>query len=95
MSYHILHQFDEQWLADLTRETDGKKGRGLPGSFDGGGERRRPPAAGLSAGEGKRWAVVAAGILLAGLALLFSVDAGRRAESLQQRVDRLEQTAKK
>jgi hypothetical protein len=94
MSYHILHQFDEQWLADLKQETDGKKRRGLLDSDDDMHMPRaqRPPFSGR---ESKRWAIVASGILLATFALLFSIEASRRAESLQQRVDALEQTTRK
>jgi hypothetical protein len=49
----------------------------------------------LAARESKRWAVVALALLLATFALLFSIDATRRAESLQQRLDALETTVKK
>jgi sensor c-di-GMP phosphodiesterase-like protein len=93
MSYHILHQFDEQWLADLKQETDGKKRVGLMDSYGEGSQQVQRTR--LAAHESKRWAVVAAGLLLATFALFFSIDASRRAESLQQRLDALEQTAKK
>ena len=87
MRYHILHQFDEQWLAELNQDADKNKGKGfLPDSFDSG----RSPAR-----ESKQWAVVAASILLATFALIFSLDASRRAESLQQRLDASERSAKR
>jgi hypothetical protein len=92
MSYHILHQFDEQWLADLKQETADNKPKGLLGSLaDEHPSVRRTKSA---ARESKRWAVVALALLLATFALLFSIDATRRAESLQQRLDALETTVK-
>lgn len=93
MSYHILHQFDEQWLADLRQETDGQKRKGRPDSFSDG--RERVWSAGVNRRESRRWKAVAAGVILATFALLFSIEAGRRAEFLEQRVNALEQTAKK
>jgi hypothetical protein len=94
MSYHILHQFDEQWLTDLKLETDRNKHRRLLDSLDDGypvhEQRTR-----FATRESKRWAIITSGILLATFALLFSIDASRRAASLQQRVDALEQTARK
>jgi hypothetical protein len=94
MSYHILHQFDEQWLAELTQNTpDANKGKSRMGSFGDG--HQHAWQARLAAHESKRWAIVAATILLASCALLFSIDASRRAESLQQRMNTLEKTARK
>lgn len=93
MSYHILQQFDEQWLADLEQETPGDARRGLLDSF--GDESPRALRARLASRESRRWAIVVAAILLATFALFFSIDASRRAESLQQRLDALEKTAKK
>ncbi|HEX8921352.1 MAG TPA: hypothetical protein VF766_07725 [Pyrinomonadaceae bacterium] len=94
MSYHILHQFDEQWLADLKQDAaDNKqKGKGLLNAF--GDERPNVRRTKFAARESKRWAIVALALLLATFALLFSIDATRRAESLQQRLDALETTAK-
>ncbi|HYG80678.1 MAG TPA: hypothetical protein VD861_09840 [Pyrinomonadaceae bacterium] len=93
MSYHILHQFDEQWLADLKQETSADARRSfLDSSEDGSTHALR---ARLASRESRRWAIVVAAILLATFALFFSIDASRRAESLQQRLDALEKTAKK
>jgi hypothetical protein len=92
MSYHILHQFDEQWLAELRQDTGGGRGSFLAGSDD---ESPCPTRPRLSARERKRWAVVAASVLLAAFALLFSIDASRRAEILQQRLDTLETAVRK
>ncbi|HWT00402.1 MAG TPA: hypothetical protein VN256_09155 [Pyrinomonadaceae bacterium] len=93
MSYHILQQFDEQWLADLKQETPGDARRSLLDSFEDDGPRAL--RARLASRESRRWAIVVAAILLATFALFFSIDASRRAESLQQRLDVLEKTAKK
>ncbi len=93
MSYHILHQFDEQWLADLKQETDGEMRKSLLDSLDDQPQQVRHTR--LSTRDFKRRAIVAVGILMAAFALLFSVEASRRAESLQQRVDSLEQTVRK
>ena len=92
MSYHILQQFDEQWLAELREEAPDKR-RSLLESF----EDDSPHAlrARLASRESKRWAIVIASILLATFALFFSIDATRRAESLQHRLDALEKTVKK
>lgn len=93
MSYHILQQFDEQWLAELREETPSDKRRSLMDSF----EDNSPHAmrARLASRDSKRWAIVVASILLATFALFFSIDATRRAESLQQRLDALEKTVGK
>ena len=93
MSYHILHQFDEQWLAELKQDADKTKRKGFLDSFN---DKRRPARrASLAARESKRWAIVAVAMLLATFALIFSIEASRRAETLQQRLDALEQTARK
>jgi hypothetical protein len=93
MSYHILQQFDEQWLAELRETPLGDQRRGFIDSF----EDHSPQAmrARLASRESRRWAIVVASILLATFALFFSIEATRRAESLQQRLDALEKTAKK
>ena len=93
MSYHILHQFDEQWLADLKQDEPGNQRKSFLDSLD--GEHNHLRRAKLDAPESTRWAIVAASLLLATFALLFSIDASRRAESLQQRLDALEAIAGK
>ena len=92
MSYHILHQFDEQWLADLTHDVEMSKGRSFMASSD--GEHRRVRRTHLAARENYRWAVVAVAILIATFALLFALDANHRAETLQHRLDALESVMK-
>lgn len=63
------------------------------GSF--GDEHQHAWHARFAARESKLWGIIAATILLASFALLLSIDASRRAESLQQRLNILEQTARK
>ena len=91
MSYHILHQFDEQWLADL-RQGDGK-GKSFLSSFDDGRERKRRGR--FLSRESHYWGVIAAAILMATFALLFALDASHRAEVLQERLDAVEKVMKK
>ena len=93
MSYHILHQFDEQWLADLKQEGKGNSGRSLLNSSD--AEQQAGRRSKIAARESHRWAVVAASILMATFALLFALDANHRAETLQQRLDNIEASIKK
>ncbi|PYS48995.1 MAG: hypothetical protein DMF68_11450 [Acidobacteria bacterium] len=92
MSYHILHQFDEQWLADLRAREGKDKGKSFLSSFDNVGERKR--RARFGSRESHYWGVIAAAILMATFALLFALDASRRAEVLQQRLDAVEKTVK-
>ena len=92
MSYHILHQFDEQWLADLKQDSVAKERKGFLGSSD---DLPYVQRTRLAARESKRWAVVTAAILLAAFALLYSIDASRRADDLQQRLNALETAVKK
>ncbi|MDT4955136.1 MAG: hypothetical protein QOJ02_3274 [Acidobacteriota bacterium] len=93
MSYHILHQFDEQWLVDLKQGDEESVGRKLLNSSD--GESLAGRRAKIAARESHRWGVIAAAILMATFALLFALDASRRAETLQQRLDAIEASIKK
>jgi len=93
MSYHILHQFDEQWLADLKQDDEGKSGRSLLNSSS--GEQQAGRRSKIAVRESHRWAVVAASILMATFALLFALDANHRAETLQQRLDTIEASIKR
>ena len=92
MSYHILQQFDEQWLAELRETPLGDQRRGFLDSFE--DDSTHALRARLASRESRRWAIVVASILLATFALFFSIEATRRAESLQQRLDALEKTVK-
>ncbi len=92
MSYHILHQFDEQWLAELKQDTKASKRRDSADSFT--DESQPSRRARRITREGQRWAVFALAILVATFSLLFAIDANRRTEALQQRLDALETTTK-
>ncbi|HKR00413.1 MAG TPA: hypothetical protein VJT09_07055 [Pyrinomonadaceae bacterium] len=93
MSYHILHQFDEQWLVDLKQDAGGSKHIDFTDASSP-DERRPARRSRLVAREGQRWAVISLSILIATFALLFAVDATNRAEALQQRLDVLEKKVK-
>lgn len=93
MSYHILHQFDEQWLAELKQDTSVSKRKRFADSFI--DERQPARRTQRITREGQRWAVFALAILVATFALLFALDANRRTEALQQRLNALETTTKK
>ena len=93
MSYHILQQFDEQWLADLLHDNERNKEQSLMASADDARQTMRRPH--LAARENHRWAVVVAAILMATFALLFALDTSHRAETLQQRLDALETQMKR
>jgi hypothetical protein len=94
MSYHILHQFDEQWLADLKQHDEGNRFF-LNSSDEGrGGVGARTKTA-TAARESHRLAIIVAAILMATFALLFALDASRRAEILQRRLDVVEASIKK
>src|SRR5437763_2609537 len=82
MSYHILHQFDEQWLTDLKQDSDENKGTSFLASFE--DERETKQRGRFALREGHYWAIIAAVILMATFALLFALDASRRADTLQQ-----------
>ncbi|MDT4968462.1 MAG: hypothetical protein QOJ64_3199 [Acidobacteriota bacterium] len=84
MSYHILHQFDEQWLADLKQPAEGDPYTGQSG-IETAPKRRLKLTR-----DGQRWAIITAAVLLAAFALMFALDATQRAESLQQRLDAVE-----
>ena len=92
MSYHILHQFDEQWLADLKQEGEKDQGKSFLHPFDHEQEQKRRSR--VSSRESHHWAIVAAAILMATFALLFALDASHRAETLQQRLDAVESKIK-
>ncbi len=93
MSYHILHQFDEQWLADLGQGDGKSKGKSFLSSSDEGREQQKRHAR-FGSRESHYWGVVAAAILMATFALLFALDASHRAEVLQDRLDAVEKIVK-
>jgi hypothetical protein len=89
MSYHILHQFDEQWLADNGTDKDQQPG----GFFDAFGPEHKQA---LSRSSPRRqWLIVITSLLIAASALYFALDARRQADTLQQRLVEMEITLKK
>jgi hypothetical protein len=94
MSYHILHQFDEQWLVELKQDALARHATaGSTNSFTDGNHPVRRSR--LATRESQRWIIVALSILMATFALLFAIDSSHRTEALQQRLDALETTAGK
>ena len=85
MSYHILHQFDEQWIADNGPEKNSGRGN-LFNSLD------KPLARST---QRRLWLLVLASLMIAACALYFALDARRHAADLQQRLSELETMMKK
>lgn len=91
MSYHILHQFDEQWF--------GNSGQQGPTPGDG----LSPTRPGLKQLRERArtnplqhpWVVVAASLIIAACALIFALDARRQAADIQQRLADVESRLKK
>ncbi len=90
MSYHILHQFDEQWFADNGREVDAR-----PGDFFRKLDERQQERQGSQPQPVRHWLIVMASLLVAASALYFALDARRQANDLRQRLSELEITLKK
>jgi hypothetical protein len=91
MSYHILHQFDEQWFAD-----NGADERESPHRFFGAmPEADEQSRAGRNPSQTRCWLIVIASLVVAASALYFALDARRQASDLQQRLSELETTLKK
>lgn len=91
MSYHILHQFDEQWFADNVREDDAPS-RSLFGAIK---ETHGQQRAERNPQQTRCWLIVIASLLVAASALYFALDARRQANDLQQRLSTLETKLKK
>ena len=91
MSYHILHQFDEQWFADNAHEDDSPSRR-LFGAIE---ETHAQQRAGRDSSQARCWLIVIASLLVAASALYFALDARRQANDLQQRLSTLETKLKK
>ena len=91
MSYHILHQFDEQWFADNAQQDDAPSDR-LFGAIKETHGRQR---AGRNPSQTRCWLIVIASLLVAASALYFALDARRQANDLQQRLSALETKLKK
>jgi len=89
MSYHILHQFDEQWFADNGTDKDSPPA----GFFDAFGPEHKQALSRPS--HRRQWLIVVTSLLIAAFALYFALDARRQADDLQQRLVEMESTLKK
>jgi hypothetical protein len=89
MSYHILHQFDEQWFADNGTDKDAQPGR----FFDSFGPEHKQALSRPS--QRRQWLIVITSLMIAASALYFALDARRQADTLQQRLVEMESTLKK
>jgi hypothetical protein len=84
MSYHILHQFDEQWFADNGQERDARRNQFFATS-------EKDEASLAHAARCRRhWMVIIASLVIAASALYFALDARRTAAELRQHVVELE-----
>jgi hypothetical protein len=86
MSYHILHQFDEQWVADNSQEPASSRGRFFRSRNRLDNERENSRAGALD----RPWLIVAASLIIAAFALYFAMDARRQTLELQQRLINVE-----
>jgi hypothetical protein len=91
MSYHILHQFDEQWFADNVQEDDSPSDR-LFGALN---DPQTRQGSGHGSTPARCWLIVIAALLVASCALYFALDARHHANDLQQRLSELETKLKK
>lgn len=89
MSYHILHQFDEPWVAETRGTSAEHTGHLLKPLFFRNQERNARSDA-LSRGRCLWLVIPVLSLLVAAAALLFALDARRRADDLQQRLTVLE-----
>jgi hypothetical protein len=91
MSYHILHQFDEQWFADNGPSNSPSPQR-LFGALNDGADRRDAEPKYAST---RCWLFVLASLLVASCALYYALDARRHADDLQKRLSEMETRLKK
>jgi hypothetical protein len=84
MSHHILQQFDEQWLAEITRGDAPTLGQSLcrPAACE--SEKTSHHALASPATQQTLFSIVA--LIIAAFALLLAHGAARRADDLQQRL---------
>lgn len=86
MSYHILHQFDEQLLADIVRgESEHENGAAHHTLLD----QQRDSVSELLFWRRSVWFIVAASLVMAAFALSLALDARHRADDLQQRLEQV------
>ncbi len=86
MSYHILHQFDEQWFGDNQQDEESpaddifqaRDGRNHHGQTSRAKSSQRP------------WLIIILSLIVAASALYFAMEARRETTDLQQRISDLE-----
>jgi hypothetical protein len=94
MSYHILHQFDEQLLADISRGTSEADGAVTAEDLKA-LRKQEDQSSCFSISRNGMWLVLAASLLITASALLLALDARHRAEDLQQRLTALEKSSRR
>lgn len=85
MSNHILHQFDEAWLAEITQVDEARQAEQVCNSLND-RSRRRIGDSFLSSLSVRELVVLTAAFLVAVAAFYYSVQANRRADELQRRI---------
>jgi hypothetical protein len=85
MSNHILHQFDEAWLAEITQVDEARQEEQICNSLNERYQRRLGDRF-LSSLSVRELVVLTAAFLVAVAAFYYSVQANRRADELQRRI---------
>jgi hypothetical protein len=88
MSHHILHQFDEQWFTDKSEQPSLRWTDKAPDETKGRDELAQSISMRLQ--HWRQWLALMLALTLALTALLFALDARRRAADLNERVIKLE-----
>jgi hypothetical protein len=91
MSYHILHQFDEQWFGD----SEQNEKNGTRGFFGSKSDDQRDVSSSHAKSSGRPWTITILSLVIAACALYFAMDARQQAERLQQRISEMETRLKK
>lgn len=92
MSYHILHQFDEQWFAENGQDSEQSRPDGFFRRLN---KLNRGRQSSLTTSLPRPWLIVGASLMIAALALYYAMDARRQAIDLQQRLTNVESKLKK
>jgi hypothetical protein len=94
MSHHILHQFDEQWLAEIARGDMPRRG-GEPFGRPAGDESETTVCRSFTSRTARQWLFPIAALVVAAFALLLAHEAERRTLDLQQRLAALESATRR
>lgn len=90
MSYHILHQFDEQWFADGRQDASSRPDDFSDAFFRAGGDQRHDRQESRIKFGQRPWLIVTVSLIIAACALYFAMDTRRQTIDLQQRLTDLE-----